>query len=394
MDVSEIRDKDTLEAWLESRPRQNSILIAERAASRVFPLWGREMGRDWARERHLTALPVCRRFVILRVARKYPTRKVQDATGRSLAAVHAATLAAANTSLATATATLAVDAASMRATAARSYAAAAARAANTARAAAAAATVSRVSASAAANLVWTLIKSDCAMLVAGMDPTTTPLWPDGPPDWFTEADQETRAIWAQEPEHWEFWTRWWDSVIKGEPLPDQLLHDIALIPDTIWKQGPGPVAEEIRKLEEREALRAEVATLKEQLQSARAMAVATPDHRGHNNPPELLDAPAEVNEAVTIIWQELEKAEEELAKPSQSGTALEAIGTAIFHATKVVLRYCGGKLDTAITGAVEEAGKAVGKAVLPVIVAGALGMNIERLAAFGQWLIDFATKWP
>ncbi len=125
MDVSEIKGEKTLEAWLNTRPREDAILIAERAASRVFPLWGRHMDSGWARERWLTALPLCRSLLTSRVARKYPTREVRDATAAAATAAYAAARDAAAAD-ARAYATAAADAAAARAyaTAARAYAAA------------------------------------------------------------------------------------------------------------------------------------------------------------------------------------------------------------------------------------------------------------------------------
>lgn len=101
---------------------------------------------------------------------------------------------------------------------------------------------------------WEVVRADISIVTATNDALQLPLWPDTPPDWFTQADHETRAIWAENPEHWDFWTRWWDATIAGAPLVWGLQRDIALIPDDVWKQGPSPVAEAIREIEARHAL--------------------------------------------------------------------------------------------------------------------------------------------
>ncbi|MFN3823645.1 MAG: hypothetical protein ACK4RN_06665 [Pseudorhodobacter sp.] len=184
MDIDGIKDKESLEAWLNTRPREDAI--AHRAALRVFSLFGRAMKEDWARQSDLTSLPFFWCHLISGVARKYPTPEI------SAAAL-----------------------------------------------------------SAALSDVWNAIRTDAAVIIGANDVLQCALWSDTPPDWFTQADRETRAIWAEAPEHWEFWTRWWDAVLAGTPLDWDLQHDIALIPDEVWKEGPGPVAEAIREIEAR-----------------------------------------------------------------------------------------------------------------------------------------------
>lgn len=43
MDAKDIKDKDSLQAWLKARPeasrQADAIVIAQRAALRVLPLW-------------------------------------------------------------------------------------------------------------------------------------------------------------------------------------------------------------------------------------------------------------------------------------------------------------------------------------------------------------------
>ena len=68
MDVSEIVDPDSLEAWLNSLPRGTdaekaeahrwAVLIAHRAAMRVLPLFWHWSLTNEARKDDLTAIPV------------------------------------------------------------------------------------------------------------------------------------------------------------------------------------------------------------------------------------------------------------------------------------------------------------------------------------------------
>ncbi|MDZ7906393.1 MAG: hypothetical protein U5N55_11900 [Cypionkella sp.] len=102
---------------------------------------------------------------------------------------------------------------------------------------------------------WQAITQDARALEAGQDLTHIPLWQGTPPpDWFTKADAQTRAIWDKDPATWAFWRRWWDGVINGKPLPLDLQRDVALLGEAIWQAGPQAVAREIAAIEEKFAL--------------------------------------------------------------------------------------------------------------------------------------------
>ncbi|MGB3314353.1 MAG: hypothetical protein WBB85_08065, partial [Albidovulum sp.] len=58
--ASEIRDWESLGQWLSGRSRDDAVLVAQRAACRVLPLWGASMDEAWAKKGDLTALPVLR----------------------------------------------------------------------------------------------------------------------------------------------------------------------------------------------------------------------------------------------------------------------------------------------------------------------------------------------
>jgi hypothetical protein len=60
-----------------------------------------------------------------------------------------------------------------------------------------------------------------------------------------------RAIWRQDgSENWSFWLRWWDGVVSGAQIDWALQEKVALIPNEVWEQGPGGVAEAIREIED------------------------------------------------------------------------------------------------------------------------------------------------
>ena len=150
-----------------------------------------------------------------------------------------------------------------------------------------------------------------------------PLWPHLGPDWFEETDRETRAIWAKDPATWAFWERWWDGVISGDmPFPPDLLRDVALIEDDIWQAGPREVAAAIAKIEKIHELRADLAALTQAMENEDLPQVqrgATLSHRGHNNPPEMIEAIAIVQANAVDITQALDDARERFWRsPRQS----------------------------------------------------------------------------
>ncbi|MEZ5778245.1 MAG: hypothetical protein R3E44_07785 [Paracoccaceae bacterium] len=228
--AGEIKDRKSLERWLEGRSQTDAIAIARCAACRVLPLYGRAMRDDWAPRHDLTALPVIRLILISGVAGKYPTPEVRRAT----AAAHAAVAtAAAHAAVATAAATAAAQAAAVAATAA-------------AHAAARAAMAAAAAADAAGAYIWEQVRDDARLLEQGGDLLALPLWSIPEPDWFRRADQEMLASWqADDPERWSFWIGWWEGVKSGKQLDWELQRDVALIPDEVWSQGPGAVAAEI-----------------------------------------------------------------------------------------------------------------------------------------------------
>lgn len=59
---------------------------------------------------------------------------------------------------------------------------------------------------------------------------------------------------------WNFWTRWCDGLVTGQPLDWALQEKVALIPDDIWQQGAAAVAQAIREIEEQDGYHVSQAT--------------------------------------------------------------------------------------------------------------------------------------
>ena len=57
----DIKDRESLKAWLKDQPHEVAVWIASRAAARVLPVWwDAVLTEDWARKRDLTATPIVR----------------------------------------------------------------------------------------------------------------------------------------------------------------------------------------------------------------------------------------------------------------------------------------------------------------------------------------------
>src|SRR6056297_3954088 len=96
----DIRDRKSLEAWLQDQPREVAVWIASRAAARVLPLWWDEvLSQEWKSTRSLTALPVLRRLMITFLIAKSPTVEIEIALEAAAnSSSHAALAAAARAS--------------------------------------------------------------------------------------------------------------------------------------------------------------------------------------------------------------------------------------------------------------------------------------------------------
>ncbi|MBY6118565.1 hypothetical protein KUV64_05435 [Mameliella alba] len=244
MKAEDIKDRETLEAWLRERPRRDAVVIAHRAALRVLPLWGAAMGEDWARESGLTALPLLRCGLISAVVSVEASSRIAS---EAIAAAHA---------LASDPSTLSrIMAASFRAAINAADAAAASTLTGTEKATRALGhpAAYAVSAAADANLVYGASTniSDVTLLETGGDPVHLDLWSDSVQERFLKGERVMLELWdGDPPERWAFWRRWWEGAKTGQPLdPELQLAIVKGIDDETWKD-PDAVAKAIAKIEE------------------------------------------------------------------------------------------------------------------------------------------------
>ena len=239
--------------------------------------------------------------------------------------------------------------------------------------------------------LWTATRADLAAHLAGSRPLyALPLWltPRNP---YSAAWSDVVAGWTSAGSGWQFWIDWYDAVLDGRPLFGDwdrhwdLLTEIALIPDADWTAGPDRVNARIAELTAKHRLREEVDELR--AENARLLqrdVGATPEHRAHNSPPELIEARAvreveiaafRAHVAVEAIANELRLSKPEPEKLEQSASQLsDALGS--------VLKWLGSKGD-----------RAVDKLIDWGVPAGAIWLlsNQEKIAALISGVKNYLT---
>ncbi|PSL21931.1 hypothetical protein [Shimia abyssi] len=254
VEIADIQDRKSLEAWLKGQSQHVTVAIAQRAASRVLPLyWHWCLTDDDAQARDLTALPLLRAVMISGVACKTPTPDIKDASFAAADAsfdvsASAASFAADAASFAAADASFDVSA---------SAASFAADAASFAVAADAAAFFAAASDASAKRLFWDCVRRDAEGLAAGGTLSARPLWHDSASPFRRLWDAIVQAGGARttkDQANWTFWIAWYQAELGGVPMlgkPErtlEMLSEIALIDPDFWDQGPDVVNPRIREI--------------------------------------------------------------------------------------------------------------------------------------------------
>jgi hypothetical protein len=245
VEISDIKDRDSLEAWLVDQPREVCVWIAARAAMRVLPVWWQAvLTEEWEYDRGVMAVLVLRSLLVSSVSIFQPT-----ADSISGAAADAAGYggAVAGDDPADPKAVAAADAAEAAADAAGAGSGFGAPAFHTARAAAAA------DRAAHGFGAWIAARTDAEQ--AGQLLDALPLWPEAQNP-FEKDWSDIKAQFAESPDaaDWQFWLDWYDAQLAGRTLlPDpaltwDMLEQIALIDAETWDAGPEVVNPKIREI--------------------------------------------------------------------------------------------------------------------------------------------------
>jgi hypothetical protein len=394
----EITDEASLEAWLKTRPSEDAEIIAFRAAARVFPLWGRAMEEEWAEEYGtLEARPISALDLLWMIYRPWVNF---FARAPELAKVASKSDGLTFTYGVVVAGNAARKHLDLRNLDGAQYALAASNSLNSSRRFATKDFLGCIQSSSECALgvasdrytalikLYRALENDANAAFDGQNLVLTRLWPTPAPDWFTKTDAEMRAIWAKDPPTWAFWEKWWDGVISGDmAFAPELLHNVALIDDDIWQAGPKAVAGAIAQIEKIHDLRAQLAALTQAMEDEDLLQLqlgATLAHRGHNNPPELIEAMAIVQTSAVEIAQGLDDAREELAKPAPDPSRLKKIGSGLVSVVSGALGYCGVLTDKFLQSYAETLGEEAAKWTMRLIGRGA---TLAMLLTFAKSMI-------
>jgi hypothetical protein len=228
--ASEIKDADSLRAWLEGRPRADAVAIAARAALRVAPLY-------WAwvvhprQDAKLMETPILRACLSSAIAALRPGMDIDGAiaTNANAAADAASSTAKAATparaaarAVAHSVAPLAVEPVTFGSNAG-ALAAIAYRYSQ----------LPDIASGVAEAGSWVALTMDAVEIEAGRDPFARPLWPEVSPDWVPMVHRDWRARGGG----WVFWADWYEGYLTGKPLDIDLLEKVAQIESEHWDKG-------------------------------------------------------------------------------------------------------------------------------------------------------------
>ena len=264
VEIAEIVDKKNLEAWLKSQPNEVSLTIAHRAAMRALPLfWNWTLFSNDAAKRSIGALPILWANLSSGVVAHCPSAFVQveiesncsaaadDVTRvatRAYAGFDTLTLAShysAKLASAVSDETFGLNVSQQIGTmnAAEYFAKSAAKAV--------AYTVDKKQSNAGNSnaRVWSSTRSDCTLHVAGANLGRVPLWSNrGNPN--LELWMDTKKKLPKDITKWQFWIKWYEAELAGEPLSCAMLAEIAKIKQQEWQRGPLHVNGLIAEIEE------------------------------------------------------------------------------------------------------------------------------------------------
>lgn len=245
----EITNRQELEAWLKTQPREVAVVIAARAALRVLPLVARESRMLDPGLFARSSSEAFRATAIAWVAATYSNCPIAAAV-----AVFAATTDFIGAAVA----------AAVRTATAATTAEAAAAAAYTAFAVADAVAFDHINASFPdAAATWEAVSLDAAFIVedgdsrkraaerAGELARKAPLWPSGPPHWAMNRWRRLQDVLLgpdYQEEGWQVWIDWYQRRLDGVSDPEKIELAFLLLDDLKkWDDGPAPANAEIAK---------------------------------------------------------------------------------------------------------------------------------------------------
>ncbi|WP_226549998.1 DUF6161 domain-containing protein [Celeribacter naphthalenivorans] len=230
MDISEIKDRETLEAWLQGRSHEDAVAIAARAALRVLPVYWQWSLSEGKHASDLLTLQVLRCTLISMVAAESPPAGIARAANSAVATAYA----------------IIVQHFGYQYASAMGAAEAAIDAATTVYAGIGAAT--GLSFDEALRLE---VQTDCVSLENGKDLFALALWSSV--NFLGEEWQNVLKALEEEqndPGVWRVWRDWYTGILNPVRYPPswEFYRKIALIEDETWEAGPEAISKRIEEI--------------------------------------------------------------------------------------------------------------------------------------------------
>lgn len=235
VEIPDIEDRESLEAWLKDQPRETALWIASRAAARVLLVWWRVALRERAiRDPSLGVLSPLRCLLMSSVAIEEPSEDMRRAAAT-------ASKAAANVEIDVPLEEETNVKLMVGDTAYNLFGAVAKAAAETTDADTTAVSAVRVLYNYTRGArAWEAVRTDCAALAEGEPLAHAPLWPGRANPLQDRWDAVTARLRDAPPPGgpWVFWREWYQGLLDGTTMDPGLLTRIALIDPEHWDAGP------------------------------------------------------------------------------------------------------------------------------------------------------------
>ncbi|OUS34253.1 hypothetical protein A9Q94_16895 [Rhodobacterales bacterium 56_14_T64] len=280
VEVSDIVDEESLEAWLQDQPEEQryeiGVTLATRAALRVVPIWFAAMQQEWARSQQFTAMSLTHSLLVAGVAGHTQAPDVIKAAKSSSAAAYNVGFNAEATSAAATVAFSAASCSEVRSirislssssdAAASFYVESGYDIELTDGTVLSDETVLSDDTILSDNTIlpvaevhWFYLRADINVLKLGVL-AQQPLWHGVGMPFEVKQVWEEGGGWMQSNPGHCFWIRWYEAALDGRPLTGswdshwQMLRDVALIQNEDWEQGAEHVAGLIAEIEKPYAL--------------------------------------------------------------------------------------------------------------------------------------------
>ncbi len=245
MAAANIKDRETLEAWLSDQPREVVLLIAARSALRLLPLFSRYPIHDVDEQRFRDkTAALFGATALARAAAKYPTLATEFRASARNAASRAygaeapyAAARAADAAYNAARATEAIDISALVDAATRAVVGISDH--------------TRVLSAIENEATWEAVQADVARAeISGIQALiAATLWPEATHEPIGWAEDAWYALRARLPanENWDVWTVWYEDRLRGANYDEARELIFATVPLDMWEQGSAAANAYIRK---------------------------------------------------------------------------------------------------------------------------------------------------